>query len=103
MNDESWGPDGQRAHREAGALLDAAAERAPAGVNPETVIVRGFAASALVRGAAGIIDLLVMGSRGQGPLQHALAGSTSRAVSVEISCAVLVTPRGAGVRCVTVP
>jgi len=72
---------------------------APAGVNPATVVVRGFAASALVRGAGGIVDLLVMGSRGQGPLQHAIAGSTSRAVTVEISCPVLITPRGAGVRC----
>ena len=79
MNDELRGPDGQRAHRDAGALLDAAAERAPDGVNPATVVVRGFAASALVRGADGIVDLLVMGSRGQGPLQHAIAGSTSRA------------------------
>ena len=103
MNDELWGPDGQRAHRDAGALLDAAAERAPAGVNPATVVVPGFASSALVKGAGGIVDLLVMGSRGQGPLQHAIAGSTSRAVTVEIDCPVLITPRAAGVRCVTVP
>ena len=98
-----WGPEGQRAHRDAGALLDAAAERAPAGVNPATVVVPGFASSALVKGAGGIVDLLVMGSRGQGPLQHAIGGSTSRTVTVEIDCPVLITPRGAGVRCVTVP
>ena len=91
--------DGQRAQREAGALLDAAAERAPAGVNPATVIVSGHASSALVRSADGVVDLLVMGSRGQGPLQHAIAGSTSRTVAVEVGvgCALLITPRGAGV------
>ena len=64
MNDELWGPDGQRAHRDAGALLDAAAERAPAGVNPATVVVRGFAASALVEGCR----------RHRRPTRHGLPG-----------------------------
>jgi nucleotide-binding universal stress UspA family protein len=93
--------DGQQAQREAGALLDAAAERAPTGVNPATVILSGFASTALVKCVGGIVDLLVMGSRGQGPLQHAIAGSTSRtvAVEIEVGCALLITPRGAGVRC----
>jgi nucleotide-binding universal stress UspA family protein len=90
--------DGQRAHREAGALLDAAADRAPSGVNPATVMLSGYASSALVRSAGGVVDLLVLGSRGQGPLQHAIAGSTSRAVAIEVDCPLLITPRGAGVR-----
>jgi nucleotide-binding universal stress UspA family protein len=98
MHDASWGTDGQLAHRDAGALLDAAAERAPSGVNPATVVLPGYASHALVKGTAGVVDLLVMGSRGQGPLQHAITGSTSRAVTVEIDCPVLITPRGAGVR-----
>jgi nucleotide-binding universal stress UspA family protein len=98
LPDDAWGLAGQLAHRDAGALLDAAADRAPSGVNPATVVVHGYASSALVNSAGGIADLLVMGSRGQGPLQHAIAGSTSRAVTVEIDCPVLITPRGAGVR-----
>jgi nucleotide-binding universal stress UspA family protein len=97
LPDESWGLGGQLAHRDAGALLDAAADRAPSGVDPATVVVPGFASSALVK-SAGSVDLLVMGSRGQGPLQHAIVGSTSRAVTVEVDCPVLITPRGAGVR-----
>ena len=99
IHDMSWAADGQLAQRDAGALLDAAAERAPAGVNPATVVVPGYASSALVKGAGSVVDLLVMGSRGQGPLQLAITGSTSRAVAVEIDCPVLITPRGAGVRC----
>jgi nucleotide-binding universal stress UspA family protein len=98
MNEALWGPDGQRAQREAGALLDAAAERAPAGVNPATVVAPGYASSAQVKRAGGLVDLFVMGCRARGPLQHAIAGSTSRAVTVEIDCPVLITPRGAGMR-----
>jgi len=84
----------QLAHREAGALLDAAADRAPAGVNPGTVVVTGYASMALAQRVAGVIDLLVIGSRRQGPIRHALLGSTSSALAVEVDCAVLVTPRG---------
>ena len=88
----------QLAHREAGALLDAAADRAPAGVNPGTVVVTGYASMALGERLAGVIDLLVMGSRRQGPIRHALLDSTSRALAVEVDCAVLVTPRRSGRR-----
>jgi len=83
----------QLAHREAGALLDAAAARAPEGVDPATVIVPGFLSSAIVGRVAGVIDLLVLGSRRQGVLQRALVGSTSRAIGVEVECALLVPPR----------
>jgi nucleotide-binding universal stress UspA family protein len=82
--------DAQLAHRDAGALLDAAAERAPEGVDPETVIVPGFPSSAIAGRVAGVIDLLVVGSRRQGALERALAGSTSRAIGVEVDCALLV-------------
>ena len=88
----------QLAHREAGALLDAAADRAPAGVNPETVVVSGYASLALAERAAGVVDLLVVGSRRQGPIRQALLGSTSRALAVDLDCAVLVTPRSARLR-----
>jgi len=85
--------DTQLAHREAGALLDAAAARAPEGVDPATVIVPGFPSSAITGRVAGVIDLLVLGSRRQGPLQRALVGSTSRAIGVDVDCALLLTPR----------
>jgi nucleotide-binding universal stress UspA family protein len=85
--------DAQQAHRQAAALLDAAAERAPAGVDPETVIVPGFPGTAIAGRVAGVIDLLVLGARRQGPLQRALMVSTSRAIGVEVDCALLITPR----------
>jgi nucleotide-binding universal stress UspA family protein len=81
-------------HREAYALLDAAADRAPEGVNPETVVVTGYASAALAGRASGIVDLVVVGSRRQGPLRRVLLGSTSRELTLEVDCAVLVTPRG---------
>jgi nucleotide-binding universal stress UspA family protein len=96
------GLDALLERREANALLDAAADRAPAGVNPETVVVSGYASAALAGRADGVVDLLVVGSRRQGPLRRALLGSTSRMLAVELDCAVLVTPRGARRR-VTVP
>jgi nucleotide-binding universal stress UspA family protein len=83
----------QLAFRDAAALLDDAAERAPADLNPETVIVKGYASEALAARVAGVVDLLVVGSRRHGPLREALAGSTSRALAVELECAVLVPPR----------
>jgi nucleotide-binding universal stress UspA family protein len=94
LPDPSPGLGPALAHREANALLDAAAERAPAGVNPETVVLSGYASAALASRAGGIVDLLVVGSRRQGPLRRALVGSTSRALAVEVPCSVLVTPRG---------
>lgn len=90
----------QIAHRDAGALLDAAAERAPQGVNPQTMVLPGYASEALAEHAGHRVDLLVLGSRRQGPVRHALLGSTSRATAVEAACAILITPRGAHLRAV---
>ena len=87
----------QHARRDAGALLDAAAGRAPEGVNPETVILTGYASEAIARHAGHRVDLLVLGSRRQGRVAHAFLGSTSGAATVEVGCAVLITPRGAHV------
>ena len=90
----------QHARRDAGALLDAAAGRAPEGVNPETVILTGYASEEIARHGGHRVDLLVLGSRRQGPVAHAILGSTSRAITVEVGCAVLITPRGAHVHAV---
>ena len=40
------------------------------------------------------LDLLVMGSRGYGPVRNTLLGAISSAVSRTASCPVLITPRG---------
>jgi nucleotide-binding universal stress UspA family protein len=76
--------------------LDEAADRAPAGVNPRTVLLRGTPVAAVIRNACdGVVDLLVTGSRGYGPLQRALAGSVSEALAEGAAQPVLVVPRPA--------
>jgi nucleotide-binding universal stress UspA family protein len=44
--------------------------------------------------AARHVDLLVMGSRGRGPLRAAILGSVSHSVARRASCPVLILPRG---------
>jgi nucleotide-binding universal stress UspA family protein len=77
--------------------LDAAAERAPAGVNPETVLLRGDPARAIAAAAAGVLDLVITGSRGQGPMARAFAGSTSESLLLSATCPVLIVPRAGSV------
>ncbi len=88
-------PDQVAARRHAETALDAAAERAPAEVNPRTVFLRGSAGTTIREACDGVVDLLVTGSRGYGPLQRALAGSVSEALTEGASHPVVVVPRPA--------
>jgi len=81
--------------REAQDALDVAADSAPAGVNPETVLLRGDPGPDIVLVSDGIVDLLVTGSRGLGPFQRALSGSVSEQVLLGASAPVLIVPRTA--------
>jgi nucleotide-binding universal stress UspA family protein len=83
----------RRARLHADAILDAAADAAPAGVNPRTMLLFGAAPRAIAEACDGIVDLLVTGSRGYGPVQRALMGSVSEAVMDGASHPVLVLPR----------
>jgi nucleotide-binding universal stress UspA family protein len=67
--------------QEVEALLERAAAGVPEGVPVATIIRHGRAADEILRriDAAGH-DLVVMGSRGRGPLRSLLLGSVSRAV-----------------------
>jgi nucleotide-binding universal stress UspA family protein len=78
---------------EAQELLDAAAEAAPPGVNPRTVLLYGDPVREISDAADGIIDILFTGSRGYGPMHRALAGSVSEALLRVSSQPVLVMPR----------
>lgn len=78
-----------RAHEQ----LDAAADAAPAGVNPRTVLLYGDPAHQIAAACDGIVDLLFAGSRGYGPLHRALAGSVSEALVLAATQPVVVTPR----------
>jgi nucleotide-binding universal stress UspA family protein len=87
-------PDAMAARRRGETTLDEAAHSAPAGVNPRTVLLQG-AAPAIRAACDGVVDLLVTGSRGYGPLQRAMAGSFSEALTEGASHAVVVVPRPA--------
>jgi nucleotide-binding universal stress UspA family protein len=87
--------DLRRARLHAGTALDAAADSAPPGVNPQTVLLRGPAGRVIREACDGVVDLLVTGSRGYGPLQRALAGSVSDALTEGAPHPVLIVPRPA--------
>lgn len=58
-----------------------------------TEIASGATVAALVR-CSEKLDLLVLGSRGYGPIERVLLGSVSRAVVNDARCPVLVVPKG---------
>jgi nucleotide-binding universal stress UspA family protein len=74
-------------------LLDAAADAAPPGVNPRTLLLHGAPGRVIAAACDGIVDLLVTGSRGYGPMQRALLGSVSEALTNGATYPVLVLPR----------
>lgn len=88
-------PDDQRhaERRSAEAALDAAADGAPPDVNPRTVLLHGVPSVVINQASAQVVDLLVTGSRGYGPMHRALIGSVSEALTEGASHPVVVVPR----------
>jgi nucleotide-binding universal stress UspA family protein len=89
-------PDAHASRLEAQEQLDAAADDAPAGINPRTVLLYGSPGKVIRDACDGVVDLLVTGSRGYGPMQRALLGSVSEALTEGASHPVLVVPRIGG-------
>ena len=88
-------PDGEEHCRdELLRALEDAAESLPPEVRAAVVFASGDPAEQLVK-RADVLSLLVIGSRGYGPLRRALLGSVSARVLREASCPVLVVPRTA--------
>jgi nucleotide-binding universal stress UspA family protein len=85
--------EAMRARRHAHEMLDDAANAAPAGVNPRTVLLHGHPGKAIGDACDGIVDLLVSGSRGYGPLQRALLGGVAESLMEGATFPVLVLPR----------
>jgi nucleotide-binding universal stress UspA family protein len=91
------GPLGYRASRDAmreqmTITLGRAASAAGAGLRVELTPLEGHAADALV-GASHELDLLIVGSRGFGPLRRVVLGSVSSRVMWRSACPALVIPR----------
>ena len=82
--------------KEWGRVYEAAARRVP-DVDTEPRLLRGEPAEALAESASDL-DLLVVGSRGYGPLKGTLLGSVSSRLMAAAPCPVMVVPRGAGSR-----
>ena len=76
-------------------MLTAVTDHAPEGIELETRLLRGEPAEQIARKAADGLDLLVLGSRGYGPLRRALLGTVSGRLVRESTCPVLVMPRSA--------
>ena len=60
-----------------------------------TLLLHGEPAAEIAARAQGVIDLLFTGSRGYGPLRHALLGSVSGALVRDAGCPVVLMPRTA--------
>jgi nucleotide-binding universal stress UspA family protein len=83
----------RRLRMELQAQLDRAADAAPDGVNPDTVLLHGPSGQVIAEACDGVVDLLVVGSRGYGPIQRALLGSVSEELLARARHPVLVIPR----------
>jgi nucleotide-binding universal stress UspA family protein len=75
--------------------LDQATDRVPADLPVARRLLRGDPADQLTR-AAEDFDLLILGSRGYGPLRSTLLGGVSTKLMRSSPSPVLVLPRGAG-------
>ena len=76
-------------------VYEDAAARVPDGIATDPSLLHGDPAEALVEAAADL-DLLVLGSRGYGPVKGTLLGGVSSRVMAAAPCPVIVVPRGVG-------
>jgi nucleotide-binding universal stress UspA family protein len=86
-----------REQRQKRDVLDLGLDRVPDGVAVEGRLVNGEVADVLAD-ASKDFDLLLLGSRGYGPLRRTLLGSAAGEVMTRAACPVLILPRTAGVK-----
>lgn len=75
--------------------LEHALEELPHGPRAQAAVLSGRAAETLAAEAGKGIDLLIVGSRGYGPLRRVLLGGVSATLMRSSPCPVLVVPRSA--------
>jgi nucleotide-binding universal stress UspA family protein len=73
--------------------LDHAARSVSKRLEAEAMLLEGDPAGLLASHAAAGVDLMVLGSRGYGPLRRVLLGSVSAFVMRSAPCPVMVVPR----------
>jgi nucleotide-binding universal stress UspA family protein len=83
--------------KESERVYDKARSRVPEEIAMEPLLLHGEPAEILAQ-RAGDLDLLVLGSRGYGPVKGTLLGSVSTRVMTAAPCPVMLVPRGAGSR-----
>jgi nucleotide-binding universal stress UspA family protein len=83
------------AREQAERVLSRAVEGVGGDLPVESRVALGRASQALVQASTDDVDVLVMGSRGYGPVRSVFLGSVSRHVIAHSSCPVIVVPRGA--------
>jgi nucleotide-binding universal stress UspA family protein len=89
-------PEVVKEHLEAAQIeLDRARQSVSRRLEPEARLLRGDPAQQLAGEAGHGVDLLVVGSRGYGPLRRVLLGSVSAALMHAAPCPVMVVPRSA--------
>jgi nucleotide-binding universal stress UspA family protein len=93
------GPEEYREYKEKEweRVYEYARSRVPEEIAMEPLLLHGEPAEVLTQ-RAGDLDLLVLGSRGYGPVKGTLLGSVSTRVMTAAHCPVMVVPRGAGSR-----
>lgn len=74
-------------------VMDEGLSSVDPGLEAEAVRLDGDPAVELVRASSGEVDLIVVGSRGYGPISRALLGSVSRPVANKATCPVVVVRR----------
>ena len=93
----SYGDLEEHARERLREVLDRAFEAIPSELEAEATLMSGDPADEIARAAGQGIDLLVIGSRGYGPLRRVLLGGVSTNLIHSTPCPILVIPRGAQV------
>ena len=89
-----WPPTQASARRRGQEMLEQAVAGVRDRVTPEVAVGEGWK---MLASSSGDLDLLIVGSRGYGPVRRVLLGSTSSHLFREAACPVVVLPRGAAV------
>lgn len=85
----------QEMEADAARALERGVGAAPSDVEVDQVRLEDHVPARALAGAASDVDLLIVGSRGYGPVRRVLLGSVSAELMRELPCGLVVVPRGA--------